>query len=110
MQTVANGLVQGSLYALAAAGLVFIFGIVGVPHFAHGESVMLGGMTTALLVADHHVNVILAGLIGTALGLLLGVVLSQALYWPMRRYPELAVLAAAFAVVLIIETVAAQEW
>ena len=110
MQTVANGLVQGSLYALAAAGLVFIFGIVGVPHFAHGESVMVGGMTTALLVAHHHVPVILAALAGTAFGLLLGIVLSQALYWPMRGYPELAVLAASFAVVLVIETVANQEW
>src|ERR1700712_1895216 len=109
MQTVANGLVQGSIYALAAAGLVFIFGIGGVPHFAHGESVMLGGMTTALLVSQHHVNVIVAMVVGTLVGLLLGVVLSQALYWPMRHYPELAVLAASFAIVLIIETVATDK-
>jgi branched-chain amino acid transport system permease protein len=71
---------------------------------------MLGGMTTALLVANHHVNVILAALIGTGVGLALGLVLSQGLYWPQRRYPELAILAASFAVVLIIETVANNEW
>jgi branched-chain amino acid transport system permease protein len=110
MQELVNGLVQGSVYALAAAGLVLIFSVVRVPHFAHGESLMLGGMVTSSLVVDAHLPVIAALVLGAAAGLVLGVVLAQGLYWPLRHYPETSVLAASLAVVLVIETVAARIW
>lgn len=35
------GLIVGSLYALAAVGLTLIYGIARVPHFAHGDVMML---------------------------------------------------------------------
>lgn len=35
------GLIVGSLYALAAVGLTLIYGIARVPHFAHGDAMML---------------------------------------------------------------------
>lgn len=37
-----QGLVRGSMYALMAAGLSLIFGIMGVTNFAHGEFFMIG--------------------------------------------------------------------
>jgi branched-chain amino acid transport system permease protein len=37
-----NGLATGSLYALIAAGLALIFGIVEIVNFAHGEMYMVG--------------------------------------------------------------------
>jgi branched-chain amino acid transport system permease protein len=35
------GLIVGSLYALAAVGLTLIYGITRVPHFAHGDAMMM---------------------------------------------------------------------
>lgn len=41
-QVLAQGLVRGSMYALMAAGLSLIFGIMGVKNFSHGELFMIG--------------------------------------------------------------------
>lgn len=35
------GIIIGTLYALAAVGLTMIYGITNVPHFAHGDSMMM---------------------------------------------------------------------
>ena len=37
-----NGIVQGMLYALVAAGLTLIFGMLDIPNFAHGAFYALG--------------------------------------------------------------------
>lgn len=42
LQQLANGVVIGLGYALAAAGLTLVFGILGILNFAHGEFFMLG--------------------------------------------------------------------
>jgi branched-chain amino acid transport system permease protein len=42
LQQMANGVVIGLGYALAAAGLTLVFGILGILNFAHGEIFMLG--------------------------------------------------------------------
>ena len=41
-QAIVNGVALGSIYALVAAGLALIFGVLGVVNFAHGELYMLG--------------------------------------------------------------------
>lgn len=43
-----NGLMLGLLYALIAAGLALIFGVLQIVNFAHGELMMLGSFTMAL--------------------------------------------------------------
>ena len=45
------GLTEGSRYALAALGFTLIYNASGAINFAQGESIMLGGMVTAVLVA-----------------------------------------------------------
>jgi branched-chain amino acid transport system permease protein len=42
----AVGIIVGTLYALAAVGLTMIYGITRVPHFAHGDSMMLAAYLT----------------------------------------------------------------
>jgi len=41
-EVLVQGFVRGAMYALMAAGLSLIFGIMGVKNFAHGELFMLG--------------------------------------------------------------------
>ena len=38
----ANVVVTGGMWALLAAGLALVFGVMNIPHFAHGESFMVG--------------------------------------------------------------------
>ncbi len=49
-QQVANGLVQGAIYALIAIGLTLIFGIMRVINVAQGAFYMLGGFTTFVVL------------------------------------------------------------
>src|SRR6056297_477134 len=37
-----NSIITGGMWALLAVGLALVFGVMNVPHFAHGESFMVG--------------------------------------------------------------------
>jgi branched-chain amino acid transport system permease protein len=110
MQELLNGLVQGSVYALAAVGLSLIFGVVRVPHFAHGESVMVGAMVTLITVADHGVPLPLGMALGVIAATVLGVAIGVGVFQPLKKYAEVNLLIASLALVLIIEAAAAKIW
>jgi branched-chain amino acid transport system permease protein len=46
-----NGIVQGMIYALVAAGLTLIFGMLDIPNFAHGAFYALGAYVAFTLVS-----------------------------------------------------------
>ncbi len=87
IQTVVNGLIQSGFYALAAIGLVLVFGVMRVVNFAHGELVMIGAYTIWFVHAQNGVpyliTVVLAILLVTALGLLM----ERFLFRPMTGDP-----------------------
>lgn len=56
LQLVANGLVNGSFYALSALGLTLVFGLMRVVNFAHGELYMVGGLLGWGLTAGLGLN------------------------------------------------------
>jgi branched-chain amino acid transport system permease protein len=47
-----NGIVQGMIYALVAAGLTLIFGMLDIPNFAHGAFYALGAYVAYTVVAS----------------------------------------------------------
>ena len=51
-QQLVNGVVLGSIYALAALGFTLIFGAARVVNFAYGAQLMLGGFATLLLTQE----------------------------------------------------------
>lgn len=71
-QILINGLLLGGLYALIAAGLSLVFGVMRVINFAHGEFVMLGGMLTYWLFVLYDINPLISFVIVLVGGLLLG--------------------------------------
>ena len=79
LQTLVNGLVTGSIYALIALGLTLIFGIMRVVNFAHGQMYMLGAFAVYYLYAEAKINylvalvlaIVLVGIVGYLFELLL---------------------------------------
>ncbi len=96
---VVNTLVTGGMWALMAAGLAMVFGVMNIPNFAHGELFLLGSFAAftvfapiqdALLndpslgwlkVVGPFPGMIAALLVGAVAGVLLEVVLFR----PLRR-------------------------
>ncbi len=67
-----NGLTNGMLLFLIAAGLTLIFGVMGVLNFAHGSLYMLGAYLTFWLVAQGQLNFWVALLIAPLVAALVG--------------------------------------
>lgn len=96
---VVNTLVTGGMWALMAAGLAMVFGVMNIPNFAHGELFLLGSFTAFTVYApiqDALVNdpsltwlqVIgpLPGMIAAmVVGAVAGVLLEVVLFRPLRR-------------------------
>ena len=50
-EQIVNGVITGSMYALVAAGMTMIFGVLRAINFAHGEYYMLGTFAAWLLIS-----------------------------------------------------------
>ena len=111
-----NGLVLGGVYALVALGYTLVYGILFMINFAHGEVMMLGGITgffalqfaaaqgwmegsTAVVVAA-LVFILLAGMLGSVVT---GVTLERLAYRPLRRAPRLVPLISAIGASLFLQ-------
>ena len=94
---VVNSIVTGGMWALLAVGLALVFGVMNVPHFARGESFMVGAYV-AYFVFDpirqslqetpnpflSSVAPFIAILAAGVVGLILGVILERLLFYPLR--------------------------
>ena len=84
LQLIANGLVTGSIIAIAAIGLSLVYGILKIVNFAHGEYLTFGAymaFTINVTLGGPMVTAVLFAMAATAL---LGVVLEFILWRPMR--------------------------
>jgi len=94
---VINSVITGGMWALMAVGLALVFGVSNIPHFAHGESFMVGAYVAYFVFTPVHewlqqnpnaflsavapfLGIFVAGLVG----LVLGVFLERVLFYPLR--------------------------
>jgi branched-chain amino acid transport system permease protein len=95
---IANVVVTGGMWALLAAGLALVFGVMNIPHFAHGESFMVGAyvgyfvFTPISAYLQENPNGFLAavgplaGVLAAALvGALLGAGVERLIFAPLRK-------------------------
>jgi len=52
LQTIINGIMLGSIYALVALGLTLIYGILKIPDFAHGALYMVRPYFSFLVITS----------------------------------------------------------
>ena len=117
LQQIVNGLVVGSVYALVALGYTMVYGILQLINFAHGEIVMIGGLT-ALFASKGLLSLGVPSLLALLIGILaamivcavVGVLIERIAYRPLRNSPRLAPLITAIGMSLLLQTIAMIIW
>ncbi len=108
-QQLINGLTLGAVYALIALGYSMVYGVLRLLNFAHGDVYMVGafigyGVMVAMIPTSVPVLVIALMLVAAMLGCgVLGVVIEQFAYRPLRNAPRIAPLISALGVSFFIE-------
>jgi branched-chain amino acid transport system permease protein len=98
-----NGLLIGGVYALIAVGVTFIFGVVHVVNFAHGEFVMYGAYGAYFLHAFAGVDLILAIAIIAPVSFLFGLVVQRLIVQPLLEQ-HLMQIFATFGLLLLMQS------
>jgi branched-subunit amino acid ABC-type transport system permease component len=85
VQLLVNGLVTGSIIAISAVGLTFMFGILGVVNFAYGDYLTFGAYAAFVANVTLGWPILLAALFAMVATAALGLALEFVLWAPMRR-------------------------
>ena len=84
LQLVANGLVEGSIYAIAAVGVSLVYGLLRLVNFAYGDMMAFGALIAYGVDGPLHQSMVVAALAGMAATAALALVLDFALWRPLR--------------------------
>ncbi len=83
IEQIINGIVAGSVYALVAAGMTMIFGVLRAINFAHGEYYMLGTFSAWYVITkldvSYPVAIFLAVIITMGIAAVIGRLVMQGL-------------------------------
>lgn len=105
VQTIVNGVIQSGFYALAAIGLVLVFGVMRVVNFAHGELVMVGAYTVWLVHAQYGAPYLLTVILAIVVVTGIGLIMERYLFRPMMNDP-LGGLICSIGVLFILQVIA----
>jgi branched-chain amino acid transport system permease protein len=119
LQQIINGLVLGSMYALVALGYTMVYGIIGLINFAHGEVLMVGALTSWMLIGwmaeawvgmPGWVILLTATVIAMVVCGVLNFTIEKLAYRRLRNSPRLAPLITAIGMSLLLQTLAMIIW
>jgi branched-chain amino acid transport system permease protein len=103
-QAVADGILGGAVYALMAAGLTLIFGVLDIINIAQGVLVVLAAYLSYALSVHLHLDPLLGLLITVPVMFVLGVIIQWAFIRRLRGRERTAMsLLVCYAVAVIIE-------
>lgn len=107
LQSVANGLLIGSVYALIAVGLTLVFGVMDIVNFAHGEFLMLGMFGGYFASEVFGVDPLLAAPVVGFIVFLLGALMERVIIEPIIKAPPVAQIMATVGLGLVLANGAA---
>jgi branched-chain amino acid transport system permease protein len=119
LQQIINGLVLGSMYALVALGYTMVYGIIGLINFAHGDVLMVGALTSWMLIGwmaeawaglPNWTILLFATMIAMVVCAVLNFAIEKLAYRPLRNSPRLAPLITAIGMSLLLQTLAMIIW
>ncbi|MBC2699660.1 MAG: branched-chain amino acid ABC transporter permease [ANME-2 cluster archaeon] len=85
LQLIVNGIVLGSIIALAAIGLTMVYGVLNFANFSHADFMTFGAYIAFVLNVALGLNIILSFFIAVAIAGAMGVLLDFLVWKPMRR-------------------------
>ena len=109
-QALVSGLLTGFVFALIAAGLTLIFGVMEIVNFAHGEFLMLSMYLSYFFHASLGWDPLLALPLNAAALFVLGVVVYFALIRRVLKAPMLAQIFATFGLGVFLQNLAQFLW
>ena len=110
LQVIISGLLLGGVYALFAAGMNMIFGVLRVINLAHGEFMMLGAYTTFWLFSIANVNPLLSIPVSALLVFSIGAVIERTLIERVVGQPLLSSLLLTFGLSTLFMGIALSLW
>lgn len=116
-QTLLNGIVIGSIYAMVALGYTMVYGILGIINFAHGEVMMIGamvGVTVSGLLISAGMPLLLVLVITMIIAMIACMIVAYTMekvaYRPLRNAPKLAPLITAIGMSFLLQAIAQLIW
>jgi branched-subunit amino acid ABC-type transport system permease component len=100
-----NGLITGSILALAAVGATLIFGIQRIPNFAHGDFLTIGAYAAFAVNVALGLDLVVAAVGAMAAVALFAVVAHFALFRPLRDRGTVAIALVSVGLGLLIRNV-----
>jgi neutral amino acid transport system permease protein len=85
LQLIVNGLITGSVIAIAAIGLSLVYGLLRIVNFAHGDYLTLGAFVAFTVNASWSQSIVLGALAAIAVVGTFGFALELGLWRPMRN-------------------------
>ena len=104
IELVAQGLIQGSIYALIALGLTLVYGLLRILHVAHAALFTLGGYM-GVLVTNQFDSLGLAMLVAMLVAGFAGVLMYRLCYEPILHQPPFVALIASIGLFIASEEV-----
>ena len=110
IQNLVLGLLLGGVYALAAAGLSLIFGVMRVINIAHGAFLVLAAFITYTLWHAVGLDPLVATVLTMVVVFALGWLTYQALVRPIRTAPMSSTVLLTFGLALVLEGAMGEIW
>jgi len=110
VDVIVSGILQGSVYALIAAGLTLVFGVLHLLNIAHGDIMILGSFTSFWLLQIAGIDPI----VSIPLAFLSTFVIGAAIYFsalkPVLRAPLLNQIVLTFGLAVVLEGIMVALW
>lgn len=90
IQQLINGLSLGSVYALVALGYTMVYGIINLLNFAHGDVYMVGAFVGYYIITNYNFGFLPTLVITMLVTGILGIVIYQVAYRPLRYSTRIA--------------------
>lgn len=110
-QQLVNGVGIGSLYALWAVGYGLVFQVLGLMHFAHGDTLLVALYVAFTLIVTWHLPIWAAAVVVVIVAAVLAMVVERSVYRPLvRRANLMAAFSAALGGAYILRNIATLGW
>ena len=110
VQTILSGLLMGFIYALVAAGLSLIFGLMEIVNFAHGEYMMVSMYSVLALYLAFGLDPIVAAPLCVLFLFLLGIATHYGIIRHILHAPMLVQITATFGLAIFLRSLAQFLW